>query len=218
MPDPGAPRGLVVDWGGVLTAPIRTAVESWADRDGIDLTHYGDIIRAWLGPEAEIEAAMNPIHALERGEVEVPHFEERLAAELSRRSGRTVESAGLLERMFDHFEHAHDMNALVRRARGHGIRTALLSNSWGDYYPRHQWDGMFDEVVISHEVGMRKPEPRIFELTLQRLRLEPGEVAFVDDLPVNIAAGAELGIIGVLHQSYDQTRLELEALFGVDLD
>ena len=218
MPDPGAPRGLVVDWGGVLTAPIRTAVESWADRDGIDLTHYGDIIRAWLGPEAEIEAAMNPIHALERGEVEVPHFEERLAAELSRRSGRTVESAGLLERMFDHFEHAHDMNALVRRARGHGIRTALLSNSWGDYYPRHLWDGMFDEVVISHEVGMRKPEPRIFELTLQRLRLEPGEVAFVDDLPVNIAAGAELGIIGVLHQSYDQTRLELEALFGVDLD
>lgn len=218
MPDPGAPRGLVVDWGGVLTAPIRTAVESWADRDGIDLTHYGDIIRAWLGPEAEIEAAMNPIHALERGEVEVPHFEERLAAELSRRSGRTVESAGLLERMFAHFEHAHDMNALVRRARGHGIRTALLSNSWGDYYPRHLWDGMFDEVVISHEVGMRKPEPRIFELTLQRLRLEPGEVAFVDDLPVNIAAGAELGIIGVLHQSYDQTRLELEALFGVDLD
>lgn len=222
MPDQGVrgglPRGLIVDWGGVLTGPIRAAVEKWAGADGIDIEHYAEIMGGWLGPEGELEAAVNPIHALERGEVEVPHFEERLAAELSRRTGTPYEPVGLLERMFAQFEHAHDMNALVRRVRDHGIRTALLSNSWGDFYPRHLWDGMFDDVVISHEVGMRKPEPRIFHLTIERMAMAPGEIAFVDDMDVNIRAAAEIGLIGVHHRSYDETRGELEALFGIDLD
>ena len=122
-----------------------------------------------MGFADELEAMLNPIHALERGEIEVPHFEEVLAGELSRRTGTPVLAEGLLARMFDEFEHAHDMNALVRRARENGIRTALLSNSWGDFYPRDLWDGMFDVVVISGEVGMRKPDAEIFHLTLERL-------------------------------------------------
>lgn len=209
--------GLIVDWGGVLTGEIGTAVHRWADRYGIDKAAYGQIIRTWLGPEGELEAMVNPIHALERGEIEVPHFEELLARELTLRTGDPHEADGLLTRMFEEFEHAHDMNALVRRARELGIRTALLSNSWGDYYPRDLWDGMFDEVVISGEVGLRKPDPAIFALTLDRIALPAGACVFVDDLPHNITAAAQLGLVGVQHTSYDTTKGELEALFGLNL-
>ncbi|MFM8240779.1 MAG: HAD family hydrolase [Actinomycetota bacterium] len=211
------PRGLVVDWGGVLTSDIRGSVGRWADRHGVDLKAYGRVISQWLGPDGELEAMVNPIHALERGEIEVPHFEEILATELTRQTGAHHDAHELLKSMFEEFEHAHDMNALVRRARQQGIRTALLSNSWGDFYPRDLWDGMFDVVVISAEVGMRKPEPGIFALTLDQLDLPAHECVFVDDLAHNIEAAAGLGFIGVRHDNYDDTLRELEAIFDMDL-
>lgn len=216
-PSPGPYAGLIVDWGGVLTGDINSSVRRWADRHAVDLGAYADIMRGWLGPEAELEAMVNPIHALERGEMEVPHFEEMLARELTTRTGREVSAAGLLARMFDEFEHAHDMNGLVRRAREAGIRTALLSNSWGDFYPRDLWEGMFDVVVISGEVGMRKPDPAIFHFTLDLLGLPADACVFVDDLPHNIAAAAGLGLTGVRHVSYDETLAEIQTLFGRDL-
>lgn len=209
--------GLIVDWGGVLTTDINSSVRRWADRHSVDLSAYAEIMRSWLGPDAELEAMVNPIHALERGEMEVPHFEEMLARELSRRTGTDAIPQGLLARMFDEFDHAHDMNALVRRARDAGIRTALLSNSWGDFYPRDLWEGMFDVVVISGEVGMRKPEPEIFHHTLELMGRPPGDCVFVDDLPHNITAAAELGITGVRHVTYESTLVELQSLFGIDL-
>ena len=210
-------RGLIVDWGGVLTSDIRPSVKRWADKYGVDLSAYGKAIGEWLGPEGEMEALVNPIHALERGEMEVPHFEEVLARELTRHTGVEHGATDLLQRMFEEFEHAHDMNALVRRAHERGLRTALLSNSWGDFYPRDLWDGMFDVVVISGEVGMRKPEAGIFALTLDQLDLRADECVFVDDLRHNIDAAAALGMVGVHHLSYEETLLELEALFGMDL-
>lgn len=217
MSELGAVSGLIVDWGGVLTGDIRTAVERWAAVEDIDLGIYVSIMREWLGEGGAVEARINPIHALERGEVEVPEFEQRLAQELTRRTGRPHRSDGLIARMFDHFQHAPEMTALVRRAHGLGIRTALLSNSWGNPYPPDLWDGMFDVVVISGEVGMRKPEPEIFTLTLDNLDMRAESCVFVDDLAVNIAAAADLGMVGVLHRSYDETRMELQAVFGVDL-
>lgn len=217
MPDASDYSGLIVDWGGVLTTDINSSVRRWADRHAVDLSAYADVMRTWLGPEGELEAMLNPIHALERGEIEVPHFEAVLAGELSRRTGSEVVAEGLLTRMFDEFEHAHDMNALVRRARERGIRTALLSNSWGDFYPRDLWDGMFDVVVISGEVGMRKPDAEIFHHTLGLMDLRAGDCVFVDDLPHNIAAAADLGLVGVRHTSYEETLTELETLFGLDL-
>ncbi|MFM1966332.1 MAG: hypothetical protein RL134_2057 [Actinomycetota bacterium] len=217
MTDSPGYAGLMIDWGGVLTTDINSSVRRWADRHAVDLSAYADVMRTWLGPEGELEAMLNPIHALERGEIEVPHFEDVLAAELSRRTGTPIVAEGLLARMFDEFEHAHDMNALVRRARERGIRTALLSNSWGDFYPRDLWDGMFDVVVISGEVGMRKPDAEIFHHTLDLLGLDASDCVFVDDLHHNIAAAADLGIVGVRHTSYETTLAELEALFGIDL-
>ena len=207
-------RGLIVDWGGVLTGDMRSAVQAWARTDGIDLEAYGAIMRDWFGEPVGVEARLNPIHALERGEMTVPDFEVRLAAALSERTGRPHEAEGLLGRMFATFEHAPEMSALVRRARATGLRTGLLSNSWGNDYPRDGWDEMFDVVVISGEVGMRKPEPEIFEHTLALLGLPAAACVFVDDLAPNVAAAVEVGMVGVQHTSYEATRLELEALFG----
>ncbi len=206
-------RALVVDWGGVLTGDLRTAVQRWAASDGIDLEAYVSIMRDWFGEPVGLEARLNPIHALERGEMSVPDFEARLAAALDERTGSSHDPAGLLDRMFGQFEHAPEMSALVRRARMSGLSTGLLSNSWGNDYPRDGWDEMFDVVVISGEVGMRKPEPGIFHHTVALLGLEPGECVFVDDLAHNIAAAVDVGMVGVHHTSYDSTLAELEALF-----
>ena len=207
-------RALIVDWGGVLTGDMATVVRRWADLDGIDLAMYSDVMRQWLGEPAGLEATVNPVHALERGEIELPDFEHHLATALSSRSDQVIEPEGLLARMFAHFEHAEDMSGLVRRAHGAGIRTALLSNSWGNDYPRDGWDDMFDVVVISGEVGMRKPERRIFEHTLALVDIPAEQCVFVDDLPHNIAAAVEVGMIGIRHVSYEQTSREIDILFG----
>jgi putative hydrolase of the HAD superfamily len=217
LPPDAELRGLVVDWGGVLTGDLRQAVASWAADDGVDLDAYVGVLRDWLGDPIGTEARLNPVHALERGEMAVPDFERRLAGELSRRSGRPYRAEGLLARMFARFEHAHDMSGLVRRAHLAGIRTALLSNSWGNDYPRDGWDEMFDVVVISGEVGMRKPEPEIFEHTVRLLELPTQACVFVDDLQHNVEAAVALGFVGVRHEAYDRTADELEALFGLSL-
>ena len=218
MPDPRPrPVALVVDWGGVLTEPLDAAIRAWADIDGVDFEHYLGVMRSWLGPHQGELARDNPVAALERGEIEVPHFEEQLARRLSDASGADVAADGLLQRMFDQFVHAPAMSALVLRARRAGLRTGLLSNSWGNEYPREGWDEMFDAIVISGEVGMRKPEPDIFAHVLSRLGVAPEQTVFVDDLAHNVAAAAGLGIIGVHHTAYDTTAAELEDLFGIHL-
>lgn len=209
--------GLIVDWGGVLTGDLSATIERWATADGVDLEIYYAVIGEWLGRDWALEARMNPIHALERGELEVPDFEAHLAEEMSRRLGRRFQANGFVDRLFDHFEHAHDMRALVWRARQAGIRTALLSNSWGNTYPRDGWDDMFDTVVISGEVGMRKPDHEIYHYTVNALGLDHASCVFVDDLIPNVRAAVEVGMVGIHHQSYSRTAAEIDALFGLPL-
>jgi HAD superfamily hydrolase (TIGR01509 family) len=217
MATPRSPRALVVDWGGVLTEPLEPSLRAWAELDGIDLAIYRDVMASWLGDHQGDLATTNPIAALERGEIEVPHFEEQLAERLSTRSGHPVPAAGLLQRMFDQFAGEPAMAALVLRARRAGLLTGLLSNSWGNVYPREGWDEMFHTIVISGEVGMRKPDREIFEHTVDRLGVPAAETVFVDDLLANVHAAVEFGLVGVHHRSYDETAAELEAIFGIPL-
>lgn len=213
------PRGLLVDWGGVLTSGLEPALRRWAELDDFDFDSYLDAVLKWLPSDEAIAATaeLNPVHALERGQIAVPDFERKLASMLVRRDGTPVPAEGLIERMFAHFEHQPAMAALVRRANERGIRTALLSNSWGNTYPRDTWDGMFDDIVISGEVGLRKPEPEIFRLAAGRIGLEPAECVFVDDLQLNIDGARAVGMTALLHTEYDETRRALEDLFGADL-
>ncbi|MEZ5186699.1 MAG: HAD family phosphatase [Candidatus Nanopelagicales bacterium] len=207
------PSGLIVDWGGVLTVGMPEAMGSWAADESIDITAFIAVMRDWLGREYALEAVYNPIHALERGELQVPAFEQHLADALADRTGQSIEAAGLLNRMFRFFRHSPDMIALVRRAKERGIRTALLSNSWGNNYPTDIFDGMFDAVVISGEVGMRKPDPAIYQHTVEAISLSPAACVFVDDLLPNVIAARELGMLAVHHTDYPSTAAQLDALF-----
>jgi epoxide hydrolase-like predicted phosphatase len=215
MPTPGsgrpALRGLIVDWGGVLTAPIDEAITAWARHEGVDLEIYGTVMRSWIDSDS------SPIHSLERGQLAADEFERLLAKEF-RENGMAVVADGLLTRMLNGLrEVSDDMVNLVRRARGQGLKTALLSNSWGEHYPEHLWIGAFDAVVISGRVGMRKPDEEIFTHTAELLRLAPGECVMVDDLPTNIRGAVAAGLVGVLHVGYEQTADELEVLFDLPL-
>jgi len=119
--------------------------------------------------------------------------------------------------MFDGFEADVAMLEVLRRLHGLDVRTALVSNSWGFDYPRDAWEGLFDAVVISGEVGARKPDPEIYLLTARRLGLPPDACVFVDDLAVNVRGAAAVGMIGVHHTSPDSTIEELEILFDQSL-
>ncbi len=97
------------------------------------------------------------------------------------------------------------MHAALLAVRAAGLRTGLLSNSWGmSDYPRDLFPSLFDAVVISGEVGMRKPEERIFRHAAGLLGLDPAECVFVDDIEVNVTAAEAIGMTAVLHT--DPTR------------
>jgi HAD superfamily hydrolase (TIGR01509 family) len=165
-----------------------------------------------LGP-----AGTSPLHRLERGEISELEFERELAAELAVR-GAFVAPEGLLARLLAGLTELDPrMLDLLRRARTAGLRVALLSNSWGDHYPEQLWQGLFDAIVISGRVGMRKPEPEIFHYAARQLELPVQHCVMVDDLPHNVTAAVGVGMVGVLHRGYDETVGELEALFGVNL-
>ena len=209
--------GLVVDYGGVLTSPLQDTMQSWCEDDEIDLATFRRVVREWFGTASGDEAELNPIHALERGEIAIPDFERELARRLTTHDGRPVEPEGLLGRMFAGFRREQPMFDVVRRARQQGLRTALLSNSWGMDYPREEWDEIFDAVVISGEVGMRKPEPAIYRHTIELLELPARACVFVDDLPSNVQGAVDVGMVGVRFVGVEQAVGELESLFGLPL-
>jgi len=106
----------------------------------------------------------------------------------------------------------------VRSARGEGVRTGLISNSWGTArYPHELLSELFDGVVLSGEVGIRKPAPRIYELGAEAIGLAPSSCVFVDDLPFNLPPAQELGMATVHHTSAQRTIAELERVLGVAL-
>jgi len=211
-------RGVITDWGGVLTTPILTTVQSWIQADGIDWNSYRTVMRAWVTDAYGPDAIGNPVHALERGEYTGPEFEQILAGHLCRLDGGSVTADGLLQRMFAAGARVPAMYDLIRAVRAAGLRTALLSNSWGcDEYPRADFPGLFDAVVISGECGMRKPEEAIFRHAAEGLGLDPGECVFIDDLEANVAAAVACGMTGVHHTDAAQTAVALQDLLGVPL-
>ena len=210
-------RALIVDWGGVLTSPLQDSMTSWCDADGIDYVAFRRVMKEWLGTSYGDDAARNPVHALERGEMDVPDFERELGSRLRTHDGEPVEVDGLLTRMFAGFGPQLSMIEAVRHAKAAGHATALLSNSWGNDYPREGWAELFDAVVISGEVGMRKPEPEIYRLTAGRLEVRPDQCVFVDDLIPNVRAAREVGMVGIHHVTPQQTLDELEELLQTSL-
>jgi putative hydrolase of the HAD superfamily len=211
-------RGVIVDWGGVLTSPISDTVREWLTAEGIDQARYAAVIRPWLRGAYDFDGAGNPVHALERGECTEAEFEQLLASKMVRLDGGPVFAEGLLGRMFAAALPSQAMLDLLRQVRGAGLRTGLLSNSWGVRdYPRDLFPVLFDAVVISAEVGMRKPEERIFRHAAALIGLPPRECVFIDDVEANVAAAEAIGMTGVLHTDPGPTAARLAALLGIPL-
>ena len=204
---------LVVDFGGVLTSPLHEAMTGFCEETGIELQ---DLARAALsvyyGGEDDL------VVAFETGRMSEEEFSHAFARRLTEATGVEIAHEGLVGRMFADMELETPMFTAVEVARRAGLKTGLLSNSWGaDLYPRQVLDGMFDVVVISGEVGMRKPDPEIFALVVERLGVSAPGCVFVDDHPGHLKAAQEIGMTTVLHRSPAETISELEALLELEL-
>jgi len=199
----------VFDYGGVLTTPVRDSIAAWLDRDGIDPASFSRTLHAWLSRSAPDGT---PIHRLETGELSTAEFDVLLAAELAGKDGGTVAPEDLLSGLFAQMRPDPAMFDLVQDLKDAGVRVALLSNSWGNTYSRERIDAAFDLVVISGEVGMRKPNPDIFGHMLDLLKLRPERVVFVDDAEPNTDGAARLGMHTILHTDHHNTRKKVARL------
>ncbi|RAS69949.1 putative hydrolase of the HAD superfamily [Lentzea atacamensis] len=204
---------LVFDWGGVMTVSVPEFVGAWLHAEAIDRDVYNRVMREWMSRDA---LPGNPVHRLETGELTVAQFERLLAAELITSSGAKVEETGLLRRMFGGATPDPAMVELVRKARAAGLHTALLSNSWGEGYPKDLLIELFDTIVISGRVGLRKPDERIYHHTLGQIGVPAGRAVFFDDAPVNVEAAKSAGMHAFRHTTADDTRANLATL-GVTL-
>ncbi len=146
----------------------------------------------------------------------MPEFERLLAAELITTSGAKIAEDGLLRRMFGGATPDPAMVELVRKARAAGLHTALLSNSWGEGYPKDLLIELFDTVVISGRIGLRKPDERIYRHTLDQIGLPAERTVFFDDAPINVEAAQAVGMHAFRHTTVDATRAGLATL-GVNL-
>jgi len=149
---------------------------------------------------------------LELGSLPEPAFEAQMADVLG------VDPENLIERLMGSAEPDVGMMAAVRRVRDHGIATGLVSNSWGvSRYDAVQLDDMFDGVVISGQVRLRKPATEIYRLGARSLHLEPTECVFVDDIGGNLKPARELGMTTVHHVDTATTIERLSQIFDIDL-
>ncbi|MFB7715383.1 HAD family hydrolase [Streptomyces sp. NPDC056105] len=200
---------VVFDYGGVLTGPVRDSIAAWIEADGIEPDSFSRTLKAWLSRNAEDGT---PIHRLETGELTVAEFDVLLAAELETVDGSAVDLVGVLARLFAGMRPDPVMFELAGELRGLGVRVALLSNSWANTYPRERIDALFDPVVISGEVGLRKPLAPIYRLTLDRLGVPADRVLFVDDAEPNVLGAHAVGMRALRHTDADTTRAALAGL------
>jgi putative hydrolase of the HAD superfamily len=199
-------RGLLVDYGGVLTTNVFDSFRDFCVAEGLEPDAIMRLLR-------EDPRAIVLVRGLETGELTEDGFGEQFGDLLG-----IDERAGMVERMFGGLRPDEEMLSAVRRARAAGIRTGLISNSMGaGRYDRSAFADLFDGVVISGEVGMHKPQPEIFLLGAERAGVEAADCVFVDDLRQNCEGAEAVGMTAVLHRGAEQTLPELERLLGVEL-
>jgi len=197
-------QGLLVDFGGVLTTNIWSSFDAFCDSEGLDRGTVLELFRA----DGD---ALALLRRLERGAVTDDAFERDFGAMLG------VEPGGLIDRLFAGLGRDEAMIEAVEGARAGGVRTGLISNSWGTGIYDRAPLGIFDATVISGDVGLHKPQPEIFHLGAERIGVEPSACVFVDDLRENVEGAEAVGMHGVLHRRAADTITELERLLGISL-
>ena len=196
-------RAVLLDWGGVMTGSPFGSFAAFCAAEGLDVDTLRDLFRN----DRDARALLIDF---ECGRLEEAEFEPRLGAALG-----VASHEGLVDRLFAESLVDEAMVEGVRALRERGVRTALVSNSWGTRrYPRDLLASLFDAVVISGEEGFRKPDPRMYSLGASRIGVEPAECVFVDDLEFNLPPAQELGMAVVHHTDAASTLEELGRLVG----
>ena len=190
---------LLIDWGGVLTTSMMGSFDAFGRREGVD-------VRAAF---REDPAAREALIELETGRIDITTFEARLGAALS------VDPAGLARRLTQDVRPDIEMRAAVKALHDRGVPTALVSNSWRE--DDYDVDDLFDVIVLSGALGIRKPDPRIYVIAAERLGVAPERCVFVDDLPGNLKPARAMGMATVHHRTAAETIPQLEELLGVSL-
>jgi putative hydrolase of the HAD superfamily len=205
-------RALISDFGGVLTTPLAAGFLAYEQEAPITLAELG----RGMQTAAEIYGE-HPLHSLERGEITEVEFARRLSEQLH----DGFDLARLRELYFERIDPNGPMIEFIGEQRRRGLRTALLTNNVREWEPLWraklpELDEIFEIVVDSAFVGLRKPEPAIYELTVERLGggLRAEECLFVDDIELNCEAARALGMTAVSFEHADQAIAELESALG----
>ena len=199
-------KGLIVDFGGVLTTNVFDSFKAFCRAEGLPEDSVKNIFR-------ERGEGLALLRELEKGELTADEFSQKFAPLLG------VSPDNLVERLFGGAGPDEPMVDAVRRARAAGIKTGLISNSWGNglAYDPALLEELFDAVVISGEVGLHKPQPEIFRLGAERIDVAPEQCVFVDDLRENCAGAEAVGMKAILHRGSAGTLPQLEVLLGIPL-
>ena len=205
------PRAVISDFGGVLTTPLFESFAAWQRQSGLSFEALGHAMSS-----AAERHDLHPLYELEKGTISESEFLRMLEAELE--PGTSL--SGMRDVYFEHLHPNRPMIEFMRDLRGRGLRMALLTNNVREWEP--QWraklpeiDEIFEVVVDSAFVGMRKPDRGIYELTLERLGdVEASDCVFVDDVDVNCEAAASLGMRAVHFVDAEQAIRDVEMLLG----
>ena len=197
---------MISDFGGVLTTPLERSFRFFADRSGIPLERLGEAMSA-----LQDRLGQHPLFELEIGAMTEARFYELLGEELG------VEITGFAEEYFSHLGVEEEMIAAIARWRDAGLRMAMCTNNVREWEPRWRAmlpvDELFEIVVDSAFVGVRKPDVRIYEIVLERLGdVGAEECVFVDDREDNCAAARDLGMWAVHFRDAGQAIAEVEEL------
>ena len=207
----GGRRGLLVDFGGVLTSDLFASLEAFCVRRGLRRTAVLDLM-------AGDPAGRALFHDVETGAIGQPAFDAGLAALLGLPTGAAGagDVPGITADLLADLRLNRPLLDAVAAIRRAGVPVGVLSNSWGtrpyDPYAAADLPSLADVVVISHEVGLRKPDPAIYRLAAERLGLPPAACAFVDDVAANLAPAEALGMAAVRHVETGRTIAELRRL------
>ncbi|MGE5407252.1 MAG: HAD family hydrolase [Syntrophothermus sp.] len=203
-------EAVVSDFGGVLTTPLLPSFLALQDEIGVAPEDFGRALRAIT----EADGA-NPLFQMERGEISELAFLERLCDGLEPLLGHRPHMHRFREVFIGALHPNAETIGLMRELKESGLRMAMLTNNVREWEPlwraKLPVDEIFETVVDSAFVGFRKPERRIYEITLERLGLAPEACLFIDDIEVNCEAARELGMRAVHFRDNDQAIEEVRA-------
>jgi putative hydrolase of the HAD superfamily len=206
-------EAVISDFGGVLTSPLAGSFAVFEQTSGISMAQLGTALAAFGA-----RIGVNPLYELETGRLSEAEFLDSLAQQLSSQLGRAVALDGFGEGYFANLEPNEPMIAFMRELRRRGYRLGICTNNVREWEARWRAmlpvDEIFEVVVDSAFVGARKPEPQIYELTLERLGVGAEAALFIDDLEVNCEGARAVGMQAVWFQSTAQALEEIEAILA----